>query len=321
MATAGSEVTESPLAASRHSAKPQAATPDSRLLMSSILIVGAGSGGAVVLDLLAHEPSVTRVALVEFDVYESHNVHRHVFPASGVGRLKAELAVEWVHGFRTDLVINPIVANITDPARQAEYAQLAAECDVGVCAVDNEPAKYAFDALMRGAGKPWTLGEVLSGGIGGWVHRFVPGGPCYGCVASYLQREVKEEGDKPPPNYSNPGGAVPATTIPASKASIGVIASLHAAITLELLASGGCQPTASNSEKTENSGLTPTARQEPFTSLLFSLAGVPGVFDEAFRSYRFWIPRSPGCLVCGTTLVPSGDLDVALDEALDRLGS
>jgi len=47
-----------------------------------------------------------------------------------------------------------------------------------------------FDAVMRRHQKPWTLGEVLAGGIGGFVHWFVPAGPCYGCVASHLQRSV-----------------------------------------------------------------------------------------------------------------------------------
>ena len=230
--------------------------------MSSVLQVGAGSGGAVVLDLLARDPRISRVSLIEFDVYKPHNVYRHMFPASSVGRLKAELAAEWVRGFRPDLSTEAVLADIADASRQIEFAQLAAECDVGVCAVDNEPAKYAFDALMRAAGKPWTLGEVLSGGIGGWVHRFEPGGPCYGCVASYLQREVKEEREAPPPDYSNPGGTVPETTVPASKASIGVIASLHATITLDLLASGGGEPTVLQNQ---NGALTPTARQESFT--------------------------------------------------------
>ena len=63
-------------------------------------------------------------------------------------------------------------------------------CDIGICAADNEPAKFHFDMLMRRHQKPWTLGEVLSGGIGGFVHWFNPGGPCYGCVASHLRRSV-----------------------------------------------------------------------------------------------------------------------------------
>ena len=58
----------------------------------------------------------------------------------------------------------------------------------------------------------------------------------------------------------------------------------------------------------------------PFTSLLWTLARVPGVFEEAFRSYRFRVARSPGCLVCAAKPLPAGDLDVAVGEALGRLG-
>jgi hypothetical protein len=160
---------------------------------------------------------------------------------------------------------------------------------------------------MRRAGKPWTLGEVLSGGIGGFVHWFIPGGPCYGCVASYLQRSIKVAEEKTP-DYSQPGGPTPEVTVPASKASIQVIAGLHALVTLELL---------------DN----PQAYQPGFTSLLFTLQRVPDVFDEAFRPYRFRIPRLETCLVCREPADPrSGslaaeELDVALDQALSRLGN
>lgn len=264
-----------------------------------LLQVGAGSGGIVVLDLVARDPRVTRVTLVEPDVYKDHNVHRHLFPPSAVGRGKAELAAGWVKERRPDVVVEVLAADLTDPARADTFARLAAECDVGVCAVDNEPAKYAFDALMRAAGKPWTLGEVLSGGIGGWVHRFVPGGPCYGCVASHLQRTVTEQPAGPAPDYSAPGGPVAETTIPASKASIGVIAGLHAVVTLDVLAGAAAD----------------------FISLLFTMAAVPGVFDGAFRPYRLRVEKSPACLVCSGPGPAAGeDLDVAVDQALARLG-
>ena len=184
-----------------------------------VLQVGAGSGGIVVLDLVARDPRVSRVTLVEPDTYKPHNVHRHLFPPAAVGRLKADLAIEWVNERRPDLEITPYFADLTDPLSAAHFARAAAECDVGVCAVDNEPAKYAFDALMRSAGKPWTLGEVLSGGIGGWVHRFVPGDACYGCVAAHLKRNVAEEVPAPAPDYSAPGGPVAGTTVPASRSS------------------------------------------------------------------------------------------------------
>ena len=305
-------------------------TPDSRLQTHPMHVfqVGAGSGGIVVLDLVARDPRVTRVTLVEPDVYAPHNVHRHLFPASAVGGLKADLAAEWLRDRRPDLEVVAVVADLTDAARQEEFARLAAACDVGVCAVDSEPAKFAFDALMRAAGRPWTLGEVLSGGIGGWVHRFAPGGPCYGCVASHLQRTVTEEPTPPPPDYANPGGAVPETTIPAGRASISAVASLHAVATLELLPvrsleSGVRSPKSGTTIQNTITDSAPTPDSGPqtpdSTSILLALARVPGVFEEAFRTYRFRVAKSPGCLVCAAAPLPAGDLDVAVGEALDRL--
>ena len=318
--------------------------------------VGAGSGGMAVLDLLARDPRVSRVTLVEPDVYAAHNVYRHLFPPAAVGRLKADLAAEWVRAIRPDVAFEMLAADITDPARQTEFARLAAECDIGVCAADNEAAKFAFDALMRAAGKPWTLGEVLSGGIGGWVHRFAPGGACYGCVASHLKREVVEQPAGPPPDYSNPGAAQPEATIPASKASISVIAGMHALATLEeptppaplpegkgetdvsLRSTPRAPASASDSPlpaprpaETANAGSAWDAGLKGeggpggvgSSSLLFSLQVVPGVFDAAFRAHRLRVPRSPTCLTCGAPAVaPTGEqLDAAVADALARLGA
>ncbi len=275
--------------------------------MSHILQVGAGSGGIAVLDLLARDPRVTRITLIEPDSYKPHNVYRHLFPANAVGRLKAELATEWVHAIRPEIGCEPHIANITDTSRHEEFSALACECDLGICAVDNEAAKFAFDSLMRSANKPWTLGEVLSGGIGGWVHRFLPNAACYGCVASYLQREVTEKPIAPPPDYNNPTATIRETTIPANKPSIAVIAAMHSLVSLELL-----QPRAEES-----------APPDEFTSLLFSLQTVPGVFDSPFRAHKLRIARSPTCLICGTNTPPiAGEsLDAALDQALAQLGA
>ncbi len=210
--------------------------------------------------------------------------------------------MRWLLERRPDLEVRTLVCDLRDPAMAATIDEAAAAADLGVCAADNEPTKYHWDALMRRHAKPWTLGEVLSGGIGGFVHAFVPGGPCYGCVASRLQRDVVV--DRPAtPDYSQPGGAVPETTIPASKASIDAIAALHAVVTLSLLDD-------------------PSGAAVEFTSLLLTLRKVPDVFDEAFRPHRFRVARSPDCLICRERPAPSTpeELDVALAQALARLG-
>ena len=62
-----------------------------------------------------------------------------------------------------------------------------------------------------------------------------------------------------------------------------------------------------------------------FTTLLLTLQRVPDVFEEAFRPYRFRVARSPQCLICqeGGSVTPqtTEELDVALDQALARLGN
>ncbi|HYV34879.1 MAG TPA: ThiF family adenylyltransferase [Gemmataceae bacterium] len=273
--------------------------------MVHVIQVGAGSGGMPVLDMLCRDPRITRLTLIEPDIYKPHNVERHLFPHDDVGEPKAELAATWLKQRRPDLEVQLLICDLLDPKVQSEIEGAARTADIGVCAVDNEPAKYHWDALMRAAGKPWTLGEVLSGGIGGFVHWFVPGGPCYGCVASHLKRSVTV--DKPKaPDYSQPGGPVYETTIPAGMASIHAIASLHALVTLDLLMQG--------------------ADYAPgFNSLLLTLQRVPDVFDEPYKPHKFRIPRLDSCLVCHAPADFAGaspeELDVALDSALARLGN
>lgn len=265
--------------------------------MAHLLQVGAGSGGMAVLDLLARDPRITQVTLIEPDVYKPHNVVRHLFPLSAVGQLKADVARQWLLDRRPDLDVRLLTCDLLEPTRQAEIDAAVRSADIGVCAADNETAKYHWDALFRRHGKPWTLGEVLSGGIGGFVHLFRPGGACYGCVASFLQRSPVEK--PPPPDYTQPGG-VAETTVPASIAAIHAIASLHALATLGLLDGPAYDP--------------------GFTSLLLSLQQVSEIFNEAFRPRKLRVPRVPECLICReTSEVPADQLDAALDEALTRL--
>lgn len=271
--------------------------------MAHLLQVGAGSGGMPVLDMVCRDPRITRVTLIEPDIYKPHNVERHLFAQAAVGEEKAALAAQWLKERRPDLEVRTLVCDLLDPDFAERIEEEIRSADIGICAADNEKAKYHFDGMMRRHKKPWTLGEVLSGGIGGFVHWFVPGGPCYGCVASFLKRSVTVD-QAPVPDYSQPGGPVHETTIPAGKANIQVIASLHALVTLDLL---------------EN----PQTYAPGFTSMLFTLKKVAGVFDEAFRPYRFRVSRSAECLLCREpNAVPSTpeELDVALEQALARLG-
>src|SRR5687768_16646334 len=98
-----------------------------------------------VLDLVARDPRITQVTLIEPDIYEPHNAVRHLFPPSAVGRMKAELAAEWLLGRRPDLRVEIMPCKLED----ADCDAAVRDCAIGVCAADNEPAKFHFDGLMR----------------------------------------------------------------------------------------------------------------------------------------------------------------------------
>ena len=157
--------------------------------------------------------------------------------------------------------------------------------------------------LMRQHARPWTLGEVLSGGIGGFVHCFVPSGPCYGCVASFLQRSVKVD-DSPPPDYSAPGGPVVGNHHPRQQGADPAIASLHALVTLELL--------------DDPAGYTP-----PATTIAVDAADACRASSRRrFGRIAFASPARRDCLICQARPTPSTleELDVALDQAPGATG-
>ena len=101
------------------------------------------------LDLLCRDPHVTAVTLIEPDMYKPHNVERHYFGPEAVGNFKAELAEDWLKERRPELHVRTLICDVMAPADQAEIREAIAAADLGVCAVDQEPAKYQWNWLMR----------------------------------------------------------------------------------------------------------------------------------------------------------------------------
>ena len=260
--------------------------------MACIVQVGAGSGGMAVLDLIGRDPRIDSILLIEPDVYKPHNVARHYFPAGRCGQKKAELAAEWLRERRPELKVELFVGDLCDPGKAEIVESMVMRADVGVCAVDNDRAKSHWDWLMRRHSKPWTMGEVLAGGIGGFIHMFVPGGPCFACVMSQLQRDIQTD-NSPPPDYSAPGHAVPEVSIPASISSVHAIASLHALATLALLGDED-------------------ARGWDVTTQLVPLRGVSNIFEKALATVRLPFRRLPECLNCSIRKDSGGNLMDAL---------
>ncbi|MSR30285.1 MAG: ThiF family adenylyltransferase [Gemmataceae bacterium] len=258
--------------------------------MAKVIQIGLGSGGMAVLDMLLRFPGLDSLALIEPDILETHNLERHLFTSQAVGKPKLDTALEWVRTRRKDIEVQGFPCWLEDANYRNDLEKVMDGCAAGICAVDNDNAKYLWCSMMRKHKIPWTLGEVLSGGIGGFVHVVSPDGPCYGCISSYLKRENTASANKKP-DYSNPEGMVKEARIPASFAAINTIASLHALGTLELLQG-----------------------RPDYGSFLFPMEKIDGVFREKWQATRLGVAKNPGCLFCG---IPPGDIPDA-DAQLQR---
>lgn len=265
--------------------------------MAHIIQVGLGSGGMSVLDLVLKDPRITCCTLIEPDEFKPHNLQRHLFGADAVGKLKVDHAREWIINRRPDVKVNCIPALLQECQWEDLLSGEACGSVFGICAVDNEAAKYYWCSLMRKHQIPWTLGEVLSGGIGGFVHSFSPTGPCYGCVASYLKREgPKDSAPSKPMDYSQPEAGVEEMRISASFSSIMTIASMHCVKTLEMLDhQGGSQ------------------------TILMPMKKVDGVFAHPWRGILFDIAKNPGCFFCGAGAGEIIDFDAMVRQKIQEL--
>src|SRR2546423_14918391 len=114
--------------------------------MAHLFQVGAGSGGMPVLDMLCRDPRITRVTLVEPDVFKPHNVERHLFGNSAVGRLKAELGREWLADRCPHVSVELMIDDLLDERRQEAFESAVRGCDLRAFAAGNEPAQVYLDA-------------------------------------------------------------------------------------------------------------------------------------------------------------------------------
>ena len=258
----------------------------------NIVVVGAGSGGSLCSDFLAPDPSIAKVTIFDHDTLEAANVARHLAGRSSVGLRKVDILRDRLRDIRPDVEVVRYPLDITSPDGSKALRAALTQATAAVCAVDVESAKLTFNNLCLETGTPWTLGEVLSGGIGGFVHCFRPrSSACYACALGFLGREVKERPHVR--DYAAEESRFAASLrIPASKASIAFIAALHAVETLKLIHRPEYAPQGH--------------------SILIGMVEEPGMFDRTYEGRRFVIPTDPTCLVCGSRENSQIDVESAL---------
>jgi molybdopterin-synthase adenylyltransferase len=156
---------------------------------ATVLCIGLGSGGSVVVDLLARA-GVGRLLLWDMDRLEAHNIGRHVCTLADIGRRKTVAMRDHVHAINPVAGVDCIDADVLQSPALLEDAVRRADCVVA--GTDNNASRFAINEAAWRLGKPAFYGRAFTRASGGDVIQVIPPTtPCYCCHAA--GRVVEEE--------------------------------------------------------------------------------------------------------------------------------
>lgn len=258
-----------------------------RLRDTKIVMVGLGSGGAVVLERLSM-CGVGRWSLYDPDVLEAVNLVKHPGRRSDLGRAKTDIAREWLRDRNPGSTIHRVGGDVmTDPG----FADDVAYADLVVCAVDTAAARSFTNAVCVRKRVPCIFGSVFRTGLGGEVYAYLPGETgCHDCKGRYsLEHDLDVENwldmtDEETRKVYGMGETE--FTASGLAADISIVASYHAHYIVSLLAGHGSRY------------LTVPS----FNWLTLSLRRVEGLFGAMYETSRSLLRPQGMChLSCGAT--------------------
>lgn len=159
-----------------------------KLLISSVLVIGAGGLGASAISYLA-AAGIGRIGIVDHDMVELSNLNRQIIHETGdIGRSKAESAADRVEELNPD---------VTVPVHRTQLSEenadeLVAGYDIIIDALDNYAARFALNDACLKQNKPWIHAAVR-----GWeavMTTFLPAptNPCYRCLIPDLPPAIND---------------------------------------------------------------------------------------------------------------------------------
>jgi molybdopterin/thiamine biosynthesis adenylyltransferase len=197
----------------------------SAVLGSRILIVGAGSVGSTMAEVLTRN-GVGSLHLIDHDTVEAVNLSRTTYTTHDLGKTKVEALGDRLRA------INPMLSVTSsdqplDESSIDDVAQSVASADLVIAATDDPHAQAMLDHLLQRHDKPGMFVGVGPGGHLGEIVLVLPGlTTCYWCAAGRNRLHGAQKMD-----YST-GRVMGAAALGADVTAVAVLA---AKIALELL--------------------------------------------------------------------------------------
>ena len=146
-----------------------------------LVIVGLGSVGFPVMQNMAM-CGVSDWVLVDCDRLDVDNLVKHPAMRKDLGRLKTEIAEEWVMDRNPNSKVKRIDKDITsDEGKDALRTEIS-NSDGVICCTDTKNSRLLVNRACLGLSKPCVTGVVYRTGFGGDAFAYEPGvSGCYDC--------------------------------------------------------------------------------------------------------------------------------------------
>jgi len=147
----------------------------SKLLDSSVLVIGAGGLGSAAIQYLAGA-GVGRIGIVDGDEVDITNLQRQTIHAGNLGMNKAESAASFVRKLNEDVEVKAYPTKVD----VENVREVIAGYDVVLDCTDNFPSRYLINDACVLESVPLVHSAVLR--FIGEIMTIVPGSSCYRCV-------------------------------------------------------------------------------------------------------------------------------------------
>ena len=144
-----------------------------------VCIVGLGSFGSHIAIELT-QAGVGEFDLFDFDQIEIHNLIRHIATVHDLGRKKTDVMEDAIKGKNPYAVVHKHYVDIGQDVNL--FTQVAGECDILICATDNNRSRYLMSQVANEKEKVCIYGRAITRAIGGDVFIQRPGEACYSCL-------------------------------------------------------------------------------------------------------------------------------------------
>lgn len=145
---------------------------------STVDLNGAGGLGSHIAAMLCRK-GIGTLVIRDHDVVEASNLNRQRFYPCDLGQNKALALVE--HLRHESIQPTRLIGQAVRFEEAAEEG-ITVDCDVAICAVDNNPARSAMSRYYRERGIPVVFLAVSADADHGYVFVQDKDGPCLGCL-------------------------------------------------------------------------------------------------------------------------------------------